>query len=89
MTEPSYYAQGSGGFFVTETLEGCHPVHADYPLLRGDWINRRSDGTWGKIAPGLGIEGFILTPEQVAKLRPNDSVLTLAVGGMDFFMETL
>jgi hypothetical protein len=84
MTDPSYYFKGEGGWFVTKTLEGCHPLHTHYPLLEGDWINKREDGTWGKIAPGLGIEGFVLTEDQEATLRQNTSKLTLAMGGMEY-----
>lgn len=56
---------------VTETLEGRHPLHTDYPLLPGD-ILTRSGSTWTKQAPGLGIFGFNLSDEDEAGLEPAD-----------------
>lgn len=49
---------------VQETIEGAHPLHVDYPLLEGDLLVKDDDGTYYKHGPGLGISGFVLTPEQ-------------------------
>jgi hypothetical protein len=46
-------------------------MHSDYPLLRQDVVRRESDGTWFKIANGLGIGGFKL-PTGAGILRPID-----------------
>ena len=63
------------GFLVTETINGAHrnPSLASYPLLPGDIIVKSAlEATeyWSKECPGVAIGGFILTPEQVATLRP-------------------
>jgi hypothetical protein len=52
---------------VIETMEGRHPLHADYPLLRGDIIAKHSEDGWIKHAPGLSIWGFQLSDEDIAK----------------------
>lgn len=46
-------------------LVGVHPKHPEYPLLPGDSLYKRADGTWGKIGPGLGIEGFVLNEDDL------------------------
>lgn len=46
-------------------LKGVHPLHPEYPLLPGDVLNRRDNGTWGKFGPGLGIEGFVLSNDDL------------------------
>lgn len=63
---------------VTQEMVGVHPLHTDYPLLPGDVLVRRPDGTFGKLT-GLGIEGFTLTPEQAATLEPTEG--TIVIGG--------
>lgn len=55
---------------VIEELHDCHAIHTDYPLLPGDWLVEQGDGTFYKIAPGLGVFGFQLTDEQRATLIP-------------------
>ena len=80
----SYYGTVSG-HEVTETLEGCHPKHKTYPLLPGDILIKRGDGTWYKFGPGLGIGGFILTVSQQATLRPRVHQ-RFGIGGMDYFL---
>lgn len=63
---------------VTVRLDGCHPLHEDYPLLPGDILARSDDEGddqgWAKVAPGLGIFGFVLTEEDEATLEPADDV---------------
>lgn len=58
------------GFLVTETIEGTHPKHPEYPLLKGDLLVEHEDGSFGKEAPGLCVVGFVLTEEQKATLKP-------------------
>lgn len=58
------------GHRVTETIRGAHPQHATYPLYPGDLLVKDAGGTWAKEAPGLGVVGFVLTPEQEATLKP-------------------
>jgi hypothetical protein len=64
---------------VTQRMMGCHPntFHVDYPLLPGDVLVLRDDGTYGKVAVGLGIEGFVLTPEQIATLEPTEGRIVI------------
>jgi hypothetical protein len=82
--QPSYTGTVSG-LRVTATIEGAHPMHTTYPLLRGDILLKQNDGTFVKFAPGLGIEGFLLTPEQEATLeRVEDQ--RYGVGGMAYFL---
>lgn len=58
---------------VTRELEGRHPLHERYPLLPGDLIIQDGrKGTWTKVAPGLGITGFVLTPDDLGVLEPAD-----------------
>lgn len=54
---------------ATQSLEGKHPIHADYPLLPGDILTRSSDGTFAKHAPGIGVFGFVLTEQDIATLE--------------------
>lgn len=54
---------------VTEKIAGAHPQHPDYPLLPEDLVKRQPDGTWYKYAPGMGVTGFVLSEEQVQKLK--------------------
>lgn len=58
------------GYLVTEKIEGAHPRMPEYHLQEGDLVVRNRDFTWYKMAPGLGVSGFELTDEQVAKLKP-------------------
>lgn len=87
MTEPSYGGTISG-LFVTEQIDGAHAKHPNYPLLPGDLLLKRPDGTYGKFGPGLGIEGFVLTPEQQATLKPSGEQ-PFTMGGLDHFVENL
>jgi len=57
-------------FMVTVDLEGAHPRHPDYPLIAEDVLIRQPDGTFTKVAPGLGVMGFRLSEAQQATLRP-------------------
>lgn len=60
---------------VTVRLDGCHPLHEDYPLLPGDILaHDNDDAGWVKVAPGLGIFGFVLTEDDVATLEQADDV---------------
>jgi hypothetical protein len=68
------------GLLVTVEIEGAHPRHPTYSLLPGDLILQRPDGTFGKFS-GLGIEGFRLTPEQRATLRPSGE-MRFRMGGV-------
>jgi hypothetical protein len=63
---------------VTERMVGVHPIHTEYPLLPGDVLTRTPDGTYCKHT-GLGIQGFTLSPEQAAKLKPTEG--TIVLGG--------
>ena len=69
----------SDQFRVVVELNGKHPLHPDYPLLPGDLlVNDPRDG-WTKVAPGLGIFGFILTEDDVATLElANDARWVIA-----------
>lgn len=56
---------------VTVRLDGKHPKLEDYPLLPGDLIVWQGVvGKWVKVAPGLGVFGFALTPDDIATLEP-------------------
>jgi hypothetical protein len=57
----------------------------DYPLLPGDLLATRPDGTFGKWAPGLGIEGIKLTQEQINTLEvvEEDDVPKIQMVGLD------
>lgn len=55
---------------VTEEIVRAHPRFPDYPLLPEDLITRTADGTWRKYAPGMAVEGFVLSDEQVRRLKP-------------------
>lgn len=55
---------------VTEPIEDAHPLHSKYPLLPGDLLTRDENDTWMKECPGIAVYGFVLTDEQVSKLRP-------------------
>jgi hypothetical protein len=85
MPDPSY-TQVVQGKRVLGTITGAHPVHVDYPLLEGDVLQESGVDThvYTKVAPGLCIEGFVLTPEQEATMLVGDEV-TIGVGGLDFF----
>lgn len=64
---------GRAGFKVTSRIDGGRPDfpdYPDYPLLPGDLLVEEADGTFSKEAPGLGVGGFVLTPEQREALRP-------------------
>jgi hypothetical protein len=60
----------SGGQLVTQTIHHASAINPQYPLLAGDLLFEREDGSFGKVAPGLGIEGFMLSAEQRATLQP-------------------
>lgn len=57
-------------FRVLSELHGRHPAPhlVDYPLLPGDLIVCNG-ATWTKVAPGLGIEGFILRDEDSIEIE--------------------
>lgn len=55
---------------VTVTIEGAHPLHTTYPLFPDDVLTKEPDGTYAKHAPGLGVFGFKLTPDQEDTLVP-------------------
>jgi hypothetical protein len=61
---------------VTQEITGAHRLHPTYPLLPGDVLIQREDGTYGKLT-GLGIEGFMLTPEQAATLEPTEGAIVI------------
>jgi hypothetical protein len=84
--QPSYEGVVRRAYVVTEQLDGCHPLHAGYPLLPGDLLKRDTDGTYAKIGPGLGIFGFVLTAEQQATLQATIEPIPFAVGGMDWWL---
>jgi hypothetical protein len=73
------------GLLVTIRIDGAHPKLPDYPLLPGDLLIKREDGTYGKFGPGLGIEGFELMPEQVMTLEPSGDK-AFHMGGIDDFI---
>lgn len=58
------------GFLVVADIRGAHPKQTEYPLLEEDLLLKYEDGTFSKVCPGLGIHGFVLTPEQEATLKP-------------------
>lgn len=62
--------EAQDALMVTETIEGAHPKLTNYPLLSEDLLVPEEDGTYYKFAPGLAVTGFVLTPEQVAALKP-------------------
>lgn len=57
------------GFLVTTELSDVHPKYPDFPLLPGDLIIKDEEGKFTKLAPGLGIFGFELSPAQEATLK--------------------
>ena len=85
MSGLSYTGTIEGGLLVTEQIEGAHPLHTEYPLLPGDLLFEREDGEFDKFGPGLGIEGFVLTDEQRATLKPSGE-RAFGIGGMDWFL---
>lgn len=58
------------GFRVTRRIDRAHPTNTEYPLLPGDLLVRDAAGRWTKEAPGLAVNGFELTVDQVASLEP-------------------
>jgi len=72
------------GLLVTVPIAGAHAKHPTYELLPGDLMLKRDDGTFGKFN-GLGIEGFVLTPEQEATLEPSGEV-AFRMGGMASYL---
>lgn len=54
---------------VTEEIPGAHQQFVDYPLLPEDIVRKDADGTWTKVAPGLQVSGFVLSDEQVQRLK--------------------
>jgi hypothetical protein len=81
---PSYTGTVSG-LKVTETIHHASEKNPDYPLLEGDILIKQEDGTYFKFGPGLGIGGFVLTPEQEATLEPVENQ-PFAMGGLDEFI---
>ena len=81
----------SGAYEVTETLNGCHDKHPTYPLLQGDILIEQKDGTFFKTAPGLGIMGFALTPEQRSTLVRHVKTprVTMVEGGLSGYADYL
>lgn len=63
-------AQMIHGFEVTKRIAGANPLHPDYPLLPGDLLSPNGDGTFFKEAPGLGVDGFVLSDLDRASLAP-------------------
>ena len=62
---------GNGFLLTDERIDGAHPKNAGYPLLDGDLLVPDPDtATWSKVGPGLGMVGFRLTDEQIARLKP-------------------
>ena len=47
-----------------------HPLHRAYELFPGDLLNKDSDGTWTKHAPGLCLMGFVLSDAEERDLNP-------------------
>lgn len=76
------------GLLVTVQIDGAHPKLTDYPLLPGDLLLSRGGGIYNKFGPGLGIEGFQLTPEQVATLKPSGEKAFRMGGFADFTGES-
>lgn len=75
------YVTKVSGWLVTEMIEGASAMLPKYPLLPGDPITEEDDGTFTKHAPGLGVGGFRLTPEQRATLTRCDDA-SVAIGGL-------
>jgi hypothetical protein len=73
-----------GGLRVTVEIAGANAKHPDYVLYPGDVMVAREDGTYGKFS-GLGIEGFRLTPEQIATLEPMEPV-GFSIGGISDYL---
>lgn len=84
MSGPSYTGTVTG-IRVTKQIDGAHPKHPNYPLLPGDLLVARGDGTFNKFGPGLAIVGFELTPDQILSTEPAEDV-AFGVGGMDYFL---
>ena len=57
------------GFLVVDTIEGAIKKKPNYPLLDGDLLVEKSDGTFIKECPGIAIGGIELTEEQKSRLR--------------------
>lgn len=84
--KPSYTGTVSG-YEVPEGAkwDGCHPKLSDYPLLEGDLLIHRDNGTFYKFGPGLGIEGFVLSQEQIDSLIPRINQ-RFGIGGLSYFL---
>lgn len=80
----SYEGVADGFLRVTETIKGAHPKYPTYELLPDDLLCARPDGTYGKFN-GLGIEGFVLTPEQAATLEESGEV-RFQMGGVSDYL---
>lgn len=50
---------------VKEIITGVHNIHTEYPLIPGDGLIKRDDGTYAKLFIGVQIEGFNLTDDQI------------------------
>lgn len=75
-------AEGRHGLLrVSEKIEDAHDKLTEYPLLPGDILTQAADGTYTKHAPGLGVCGFRLTPEQAAALEPTSGHIVKAHWG--------
>lgn len=57
------------GFIVTAELFGVHRKYPEFSLLPGDLIIKDEEEKFTKLAPGLGIFGFELSPAQEATLK--------------------
>lgn len=88
-TKPSYTGtiKAGTGVEVTEQIDNAHSKLTEYPLLPGDILFKREDGRWGKFGPGLGIEGFVLTDEQIENFTKPNEEQRFGMGGMDYFLE--
>lgn len=71
---------------MTAALWGCHPKHTTYPLLSGDILVEQADGTFNKTAIGLAVNGFVLTEEQRATLKPLKEHPPIEIVGMSEFL---
>lgn len=63
------HAPADGLLRVPYQINGAHPLHPNYPLLPGDVLTRDPDGTYTKHT-GIGMFGFVLSPEDVTALEP-------------------
>lgn len=64
---------------VTEPIRGAHPLHPDYPLYPGDVLTKAPDGRYQKHT-GLGMWGFVLTPDQELTLKQVEGQIVMDGG---------